>query len=169
MAHSKKFMLEEIQRMATSMELALKHINSPEGALVLPEEASTIPVDVVREGYKWLVTIFDVRYHRWATVRALLAEDQWERYYLWGGFDNHREMVMLKEASLHLRQEIVSRTRPDLFKRGKINVIIKKQAKAAKQAKAGKPKKQPKASQRTKAAVATPDGADQADVPEGAR
>ena len=179
MAHSKLFMLDEIKRMVAEMQSAFKHIKTPEEHLVLPEETINLSADLIREGYKWLVIVFDNKHSRWLKVRSLLDESQWDRYFLWGGFENHREMVMLKEASLHLRREVVARTRPDLFKRSKLNVLFKKQAKAKNQhakdrdkaksqrAKAGKPKKQSKASQRTKAAKPSPVAAGEANLPDG--
>jgi hypothetical protein len=173
MAHSKQFMLDEIARMVAEMQLALTHINAPENHMLLPEEAIKAPVENIREGYKWLVCVFEMRHRRWTTVRGLLVEEQWARYYLWGGFDNHREMIMLKEASLHLRQAVISRARPDLFKKSKLSAILKKQAKAKEKAakanssKTGKPKKQSKASQRTKKPSARVKSADEEPIRDG--
>ena len=157
MSYSKQFAIDEIIRMASEMLPATTHCSIKFDHLALHERTAELSMEIVREGYKWLRDVYESSFAEWAKVRALVSEEQWGRYELWGGFHNHREVVMLKKVSLELRNILISRVRPDLFKKGKVNGELKR----TDQAKRGKPKKQSKASQRVEAASGEDQSGDQ--------
>lgn len=121
MAHSKEHMLTTIAEMVTTMKAALEFAKVKGTHLILHERVSEMPADMIREGFNWLVFIFENQYLEYTKVRALLTDDQWARYLLWEDFEDFREVVLLRKATFEFRRAIVSRCRPVLFKKVKVN------------------------------------------------
>ena len=132
MGHSKASLLEDIkvkggQMMATMIaeDVAIK----PD-YLSLPEEAAKLKMPMIRAGWKWLTAIYDDEYAEVRRLKSLLPDEIWARYKSWGGFEDHREVVLLKEALVALRKRLISREKPDIFKKSKCEKAIKARDKA---------------------------------------
>jgi len=124
------------------MGLMLQEANIKEGYLQVPENAEICRSEMVIEAHKWLERIHESEYKDVMAVRKLLPETLWTRYKAWGeDFDEHREVKMLKERLVIFRKAIVSRSRPDFFKKGKYNAEIKRRSKKSKAKKGGSKKK----------------------------
>jgi hypothetical protein len=125
MSLNRKQMIDEITMMANDMVPEFEEIKVKATHLDLPDEALEFPKELIKEGYEWLYTIWIGAFGAVRTVRNLLTPDQWERYKLWGSFDETQEMLLLKEKQVPFRKAIVGRNRPDLFKKGIQNVEVK--------------------------------------------
>ena len=111
----------------------LHEANIKEGYLQVPEYAEICRSEFIIAAHKWLEDIHEGVYKVVMDVRKLLPETLWNRYKAWGeDFDEHREVKMLKEALVIFRKAIVSRKRPDFFKRGKYNAELKRRTKKSK-------------------------------------
>ncbi len=107
--------------------------NIKEEYLQVPENAEICRSEFIIAAHKWLEGIHEGAYKAVMAVRKLLPETLWDRYKAWGeDFSEHREVIMLKEALVIFRKAIVSRKRPDFFKRGKYNGEIKRRSKKSK-------------------------------------
>lgn len=130
MGHSKEHMLTTIAEMRTTMKDALEFSKVKDTHLVLHDRALELPAELIREGFNWLKHIFEHQYKEYIKVRLLLSDDQWARYLLWEDFEDFREVVLLRKATFEFRRRIVSRFRPNLFKKvhvsGQIKAIDKK-------------------------------------------
>lgn len=126
MSLSRKHMIDEIVMMADDMFPEFEEIKVRGSHLNLPDEAIEFPAAMVKEGYDWLLKIWENQFAAVRKVRNLLTADQWARYKLWGSFDETQEMVMLKEKQVPFRKAIVGRDRPDLFKKGIQHGEVKK-------------------------------------------
>lgn len=111
----------------------LREATIKEGYLQVPDGAEICRSEFIIEAYKWLDKIFDGTFKELMKVRGLLPEEMWARYKAWGeGFDEHREVKMLKAALIAFRKSIVNMKRPDFFKRGKYNGEVKRRTKKQK-------------------------------------
>jgi len=126
MGRSKTVMLDRMRRRISEMKPFIKMSKSKEGVLDFPDDSIHVPASLMREGYSWLMTIVDGPFYAVRKVWALCPKEVWDRYFLFGGFDDHREMIMLKTALKEFRKQIMTRNRPGFFKKGKRNGIIKK-------------------------------------------
>lgn len=84
------------------------------------EDLAEVHMDHVREGYKWLLTVYETEYKSVMEIRKLLPEETWDRYERWGGFDEHREVVLLKERLAVLKKAMTMSKRPNIFKKTKV-------------------------------------------------
>jgi hypothetical protein len=98
---------------------------SEKSYLKIEVECDSLKADMIRDGYKWLKNIFDTTYKDIVAIKRLLPEEIWNRYKKWDGFSEHREMVLLKEALVKFRKEMISNARPDFFKSGKRSKALK--------------------------------------------
>lgn len=121
MAHSKAYMLAEMNVMGNEiMTLLLKEETKiRKNHLIVPEGSEELRADFIRPAYKWLANIYHNEYAKARRVRGLLSDELWARYKSWGGFDEHREVVLLRKACNDLRTALVSQKRPDFYKRTK--------------------------------------------------
>lgn len=128
MAHSKSFMLDAMQQRAKEIMLLLtaEDVSIKQDHLSIPENASILRADFIRPAYHWMVEVYEVEYNDVQEIKRLLKPEIWQRYKAWGGFDEHREMVLLKARLSDLRQRLVSRDRPDFFKKTKIAKGLKR-------------------------------------------
>lgn len=129
MAKSKLMLLTEMTDIISSMRTILTEAKVLETSLAVPIGSELIPMNVVRKANKWIKHIQDTEFKAVQKVKALIPEEQWEGYKLFGGFDDHREVKMLREAQMVLRKAVTTRSRPDFFKKGYINGLIKKASK----------------------------------------
>ena len=125
MSKSKVTLLDEILEMNMKMSDLFEECKIKPDHLSLPEEASDLPIDMIREGRNWLEDIFNEEYKAVRKVKDLLSDEQWARYKLWGSFEETQEMILLREKRIPFRKILVGRNRPDLFKKGKVNEGIK--------------------------------------------
>jgi hypothetical protein len=129
MSKSKKDLLSEIVSMTLAMESIMAEAKVKEGHLSTHIESDSLPLEMIREAHKWLKGIFENQFAAIQTVKRLLPGELWARYKAWGGFENHQEVKLLREKMIPFRSELVSRNRPNLFKKGIVNALIKESAK----------------------------------------
>ena len=132
MAHSKAYMISEMRTMgAIIMDLLNgEDTKIKPGHLEVPEESEELRADFIRPAYKWILAIYNEEYVEAWRVKSLLPAELWKRYKSWGGFDDHREVVLLRKACNSLRTVLVSQQRPDFYKRTKYEQAKKKLHKA---------------------------------------
>ena len=121
MAHSKESMLEEmrlkggaIMAMLTEEEVTIKPDH-----LHIPEDAIELRADFIRPAYYWLGGIYEKEFVEVRRIKKMQPDEMWARYKRWGMSDDYREVTLLKSALHALRTILVSRTRPDFFKKSK--------------------------------------------------
>jgi hypothetical protein len=119
MGHSKSFMLDAMHKYAGAIMTLLNEedVKIKEGHLGIPEDATILRADFIRPAYHWLLGVHDLEYNDVLDIKRLLKPEIWKRYKDWGGFDDHREMVLLQARLSELRRKLVSRERPDFFKK----------------------------------------------------
>ena len=97
--------------------------------LDFPEGVELVSPHYLETGYYWLR---DIHGHEWRAakgIKDLLKQEIWDRYDTWGGYEDHAEMRLRKETRKALKLRY--KTRPLLFRKGKLANVIKK-AKAKK-------------------------------------
>lgn len=139
MGHTKDSMLEEMRlkggaMMATMLE---EDVSIKVDQLHVPEDATDLRADFIRPAHHWLVQVYAKQYAEVRRIKKMQPDEMWARYKNWGGFEEYREVLLLKDALSTLRSTIVSRKRPDFYKKSKRNAKQNK-TKAA-QAKSGVP------------------------------
>ena len=125
MGYSKEYMLNSMALHIEEMTDALKYAKIKEGHLAISEKALQLPVTMIREACHWIENLFQCEFHGYKKVRKLCTEEIWERYLSWEDFADHREVVLLRKAIFLLRKAVVSRQRPDFFKKGKVDAALK--------------------------------------------
>lgn len=118
--------VEHMRIRILEMSKLIQKSGIPDNYLRVPKDSEKLKASFVDEGYKWLEDIYNTVFKEATKVWALLPELLWVRYFAWGYFEDHREMIMLKAALLKLSTAIKRKSRPDFFKKGKINAAIKK-------------------------------------------
>ena len=63
-------------------------------------------------------------------IRKLLKEETWDRYERWGGFDEHREVILLNERFAVLKKAMAMSRRPDIFKKTKVEKWLRAKLKS---------------------------------------
>lgn len=128
MAHSKSFMLDAMREQAAKIMdlLTAEGVAIKPDHLTIPENAEKLRADFLRPGFHWLYEIHDNEYDAVIQIKKLLKPEIWQRYKEWGGFDEHREMILLRERLSDLRKRLVSRDRPDFFKKTVIAKALKR-------------------------------------------
>lgn len=94
--------------------------------LKIPPDSRLLPDRFILDGYTWLLLLEEEEYEKARKIRALLPESTWDTYYSWGDFNTVNEMVLWRKASRELRDVVVSRNRPDFFKRVRVEAKIRK-------------------------------------------
>lgn len=90
--------------------------------LTIPENVVDLKSEDIKIALEWLRGICHNQHSALVKARKLLTPDQWKRYALWGDdFDEHQEVIILKKAQVELRKVLVSKDRPNLFKKGYVN------------------------------------------------
>jgi len=84
------------------------------------EELEKVHNDHVLEGYNWIKAVHETEYKYVMEIRKLLPEETWDRYERWGGFDEHREVVLLKERLAVFKKAMSMKNRPNILKRTKV-------------------------------------------------
>lgn len=123
MAHSKESMLEEMRLKGGAMIATLleEDVNIKPDQLHIPEDADKFRADFIRPAHHWLVEVFATEYAEVRRIKRMQPDEMWARYKSWGGFEEYREVTLLNKALSTLRKRIVSRTRPDFYKKSKRN------------------------------------------------
>ena len=136
-------MVERIFNILPKMAVELRGANVPLPIFNIddPNGFGQLPYAMIKEGYNWLIRVYTHEYLAVLKVRELCKPEIWERMLLLGGFEEHREMKMLRGAQKLFRATCVSRKRPDLFKRGVVRATINAAIKGAHQQSKNKGKK----------------------------
>ena len=131
MAKSKHDMLTQMRLMCRSLTDFYEQLKMKEDTFVLPplDELEILHATFIRDGFKWIQKIYQEEFLKFNNVWKLVPPEQWARYKMMPDMDDLREVIMLKEATFALRTKLVSRDRPDFFKKGKLNGQIKKKLK----------------------------------------
>jgi len=104
----------EIMDLLIKEDVTIKH-----NALVILEDSEKLRADFIRPGFKWISEVYSIEYKKVKRVKGLLSEELWKRYKEWDFFEDHREMILLRQSLNELRTAIVSRKRPDFYKKKK--------------------------------------------------
>ena len=121
MAHSKAYMLAEMNIMGIEIMslLTQEEMKIRENHLEVPDGSDELRADFIRPAYHWIAEIYHSEYAKARRIRGLLTDELWKRYKSWGGFDEHREVILLRKACSNLRDVLVSQKRPDFYKKTK--------------------------------------------------
>lgn len=122
MGHSKAFLLEDMRRKAGEIMAVLVGEDvsiKPDHLLLEDGDIDHLKITFIRPGFYWIRGVYEEEYEEVNKIKKLLPDHLWARYKSWGGFDEHREVVLLKDALIKLRAKVVSRDRPDIFKKSK--------------------------------------------------
>jgi hypothetical protein len=116
-------MLEEMRLKggAIMTTLIAEDVSIKAEQLLVPEDATDLRADFIRPAHHWLVEVYDTEYAEVRRIKAMQPDAMWARYKNWGGFEEYREVLLLKDALSALRSKIVSRKRPDFYKKSKRN------------------------------------------------
>ena len=88
------------------------------------EDSPILPANTVREGYQWLLAVYQGPFQKVLDIWNLCPEKVWDRYFLFGGFEEHREMILLRKALIHLKKSMYRR--PVLFTKSKVTKLVRK-------------------------------------------
>lgn len=121
MARSKAAMLEEMTQLSNMIMTVMleEEVTIKPEQLAFEDECIKLKADYIRPAYKWLIELSEKEFSEVLRVKSLLSAELWQRYRTWGGFEEHREVILLKAALKTLRMAVVSRNRPDFYKRSK--------------------------------------------------
>ncbi len=123
-------MIEQIESLAIGLAPVIGLLNiEPDKYIGVSEDLKDVKMFEVRTGFKWLKNVSTLEGMKVKNVRGLLPEAIWDRYNVMGGFDEHREMKMLKEALTNLRIVIVNKDRPIIFRKTALQRYLKANAK----------------------------------------
>ncbi len=119
MGHTKAFLLDDMATKGKEMITLLlaEGVSIKEDHFVFEDECSTIKMTFIRPDWKWMCKVHKKEFAQVQKIKALLSPELWKRYRDWCGFDEHREVVLLREALSILRARMVSRKRPPFLKR----------------------------------------------------
>ena len=131
MGHSKAFLLQDMRiKSGAIVALLLREdVNIKPDHLQLEKESDQLKMVYIRPGFHWIREVFAAEFEAVLRIKKLQPKEMWTRYKNWGGFEDHREVVLLKEALTNLRAKVVSRERPDVFKKSKRAKEIKRAGK----------------------------------------
>ena len=120
MRMTKDEMIDKIRVYCEAMSNHLAELKIREGHLSLPEDLTIFKAATLKDGLEWIEAIWSKEYDALVRAKRLLTPDQWKRYELWGfeNFEDHQEVIILRRAQVDLRKVLVSKDRPDLFKKG---------------------------------------------------
>lgn len=113
--------VEKIDKMLTDM-YKLMDIGKIKKIFIHPQ-AAELPADVVRAGYQWLIAVYQEAFHKVWKIWKLCEPEVWDRYFKFGGFEDHAEVKLLRASLLHLKKAM--HVRPVLFLKGKSSKMLK--------------------------------------------
>jgi len=118
--------VERMRVMLLEMSLLIQKSGVSGDYLTVPKDSEKLRAAFVDDGLKWLEDLHKKEFRDAQRIRALLPEELWTRYENWGDFTEHREVQLLNEALATLKKAIRRKSRPDFFKKGKINGELKR-------------------------------------------
>lgn len=119
-------MIAEIYEFNSQMEILMFEAGIPEEYLHIPENVNKIDVRYIEDGYAWISEIYNTVHRDAKAIKNLLSEEMWQRYSAWDDFADHREMILLKDALMNLKKQIINVKRPVLFKKSRIKMIVER-------------------------------------------
>jgi hypothetical protein len=75
---------------------------------------------LLKEAIIWLRNIKEVEWAKCVEVKALLPQEEWDRY-LWIGMEGAHEVNLKNQAFTALRKAIVNKARPSAFRKRRKN------------------------------------------------
>ena len=110
-------LLQEIDMILSTFKRYYHLVNINTDYYIVPEEYDR---DSLIEGHKWVSDIFTNEFSDLKYAWNLLTPQEWKAYALYGSdFDDHQEVILLRKAKAAFRAKIVSRKRPDFWKKTK--------------------------------------------------
>jgi hypothetical protein len=106
------------------------------------ENLSDLDIDFLQKALDWIYSIYVLEYHQVLNIKQLLSDEIWKRYQTWGGFEEHRECVLLRKSLGDFKHMITHPERPDFFKKGKLDAKLKSAKQESKVSKSGGEKNQ---------------------------
>ena len=124
--------VKEIKGFNKQMEKLFNEAGIPDEYLYLPENVEFIDVKYLIEGYEWISEIHNTVWRNAHSIKKLLPDELWERYKSWEAFEDAREVILLNEALVNLKKQVVNSNRPVLFKKSRLKSIIRRAVKRSK-------------------------------------
>lgn len=128
---SKQDMVSAMGVYIIEMRTELTRAGIPPEALQIPDGWEHVPITIIREAYYWILQVYQLQFNDCQSVRQLLSGQLWEKYENWGGFDDLREMIMLRKTHKNLKKEYYG-GRTTFFKKTIVSKIIREKTKKKK-------------------------------------
>lgn len=115
------------------MQFLAEKAGVPVSRLELSQDTAKFKYDAISDGHRWIFMTYKGVWLTASKARALCKEDVWDMYDMFeDDFKDHRETKILRSALTDLRKALCSRSRPDIFKKGRVNVWLKQLSKKEK-------------------------------------
>ena len=122
-------MVKEIIMMAEELRPLLDQCSMKVSYLDLEPEFPKLLKPIIEQGYKWLKHLYDNEYQTLRRTNLLLTPEMWKRYETWGILEESQEVLKRKKDRISFRRTVISQKRPDFWKKGKRNALLKEQSK----------------------------------------
>lgn len=125
---SKEAMVISINNLVAQMKGLYDEAGIKKDCLSIPRKYINLPYNIIKKGFDWVTTIFYSEFDAIKQVKRLLPDELWVRYKNWGMMDdtNIAEVKLLKQRLKAFHKVVTSISRPDIFKRTKINGYYRK-------------------------------------------
>jgi len=123
---SKKYYCEKIEKITHEHQITAKRADLE---LYCPDKMNTLKAEILHDAYMWLKDRALASLNDYAKIRRLCSEDVWEFYESMGDCEDLAEVQLLKRARINLKKVITNKFRPVLFKKRKINEVLRKNEK----------------------------------------
>lgn len=120
MSKSKAEMITEITTMVVEMRPLIAKVFKREEHIYLHPSLVELKSAEIQLALNWVKGIHAGVFAAYQKVRALLPEAMWKRYEAWGGFDDHREVVLLAEATAAFKKALGNGRIPTILKKSHI-------------------------------------------------
>ena len=119
-------MIAEISDFNAQMEPLLVEAGVPDEYLLILADCKYIDKKYLDDGYEWISQIYSSVWRNAHNIKRLLPDEMWQRYETWEGFEDAREVVLLREALANLKKQVINSRRPVLFKKSRIKLIVQR-------------------------------------------
>ena len=117
---SRSEMVAILRTMAHKMQPILIEAKIKPSHIEIPAESDNIPLVCLEEGILWLQGIYNGAYHKVTIVKKLLPEELWQHYRLMD-MEDTIEIQDLNKSLRVLRDAIINKLRPIVFRKVKFN------------------------------------------------
>ena len=120
--------VEQIRKQLETFSAIFKKAGIKDNYLMILENVNWLKMDWLKTAHEWLTNSVEPLVRSVEKIIDLLPDKVWTQYILMGDCEDLREMRMLKKALGDLRTMVVSKRRPDFFKKGLVDDEIKERA-----------------------------------------